>query len=235
MRTSKLKIMSLSICCLIVALWSEVQCVDYPEKEKISQLVRHQQIEVSPAGSIVAFAGETPPSGWLLCDGRQYSSLTYPELYDVVREKYAPEDEKQFLIKRNNASVLEKTFYLPDLRGRVIVGVDGGVGRLTSNSTLGASGGEENVTLVLNHIPIHDHVLKCSPQTQLGGPYPGDIIVPRGSPRATHDRCTDSSGGGQPHNNMQPYQVLNYIINTGNVDYRENDELIPLMNEKVAS
>ena len=239
MKISKLKFMPLSICCFIALFCSEIQCQGYSEEEKErgGQFFRYQQqMESSPTGSIIAFAGEKPPSGWLLCDGKQYSSLTYPELYDVVKEKYAPEDEKQFLIKRNNAAVLEKTFYLPDLRGRVVVGVDGSASRITSNNTLGVSGGEEHVTLALNHIPAHDHILKCSPQTQLGGLYPGDIIVPHGSPRATHDRRTDRSGGGQPHNNMQPYLILNYIINTGRHNEfeefnRQSDEIKQLRQE----
>lgn len=50
MKTSKLKIIPLSICCLIAALWSEVQCADSSKEEKkiIGQLIRNQQIESSP-------------------------------------------------------------------------------------------------------------------------------------------------------------------------------------------
>ena len=85
------------------------------------------------------------------------SSLTYPGLYEVIKEKYAPENIRAFLIERNGVAVLEKTFYIPDLRGRVIVGVDGGTGRVASNNTIGSVGGEESHILTVSEMPKHHH------------------------------------------------------------------------------
>lgn len=134
MNINRLIIVPIAIFCFSASLFSEAQCMEKVNDEKIE----NHQTTLVPAGGIMAFSGEVPPSGWLLCDGKQVSSLEYPELYTIIGEKYAPEDEKSFLVKRNMAAKFEKTFYLPDLKGRVIVGVDGGSGRVTSNNTLGA-------------------------------------------------------------------------------------------------
>lgn len=212
-KINKLKSLSIAVWCAVAALLAEIQGAEEQRDE--------------PAGIINSFAGEIAPNGWLLCDGQPCFSREYPKLYEVVKTKYVPSNEKlEFLeFNENNDN---KKFRVPDLRGRVIVGVDGGTGRVTVNNTLGASGGDENVILAINNIPIHDHVVKCSPQTQLGGQYPGDILVPNGSPRGTQNRHTDSAGGSQPHNNMQPYQVLNYIISTGQANRQQQSEILRL-------
>ncbi len=103
---------------------------------------------------------------------------------------------------------MEKYFCVPDLRGRVIVGVDGGIGRVTDNNTLGASGGEENTILSINQIPKHYH------KFIVGG---GTVNVGAGSYSIKESEKLDLMSGENPypHNNMQPYICLNYIINTG--------------------
>lgn len=68
-----------------------------------------------PAGTIVAFAGSTPPTGWLLCDGSQVSRSTYSLLYSVTANAYGAGDGST-------------SFHLPDLRGRFLRGVDGSAG-----------------------------------------------------------------------------------------------------------
>lgn len=69
----------------------------------------------APVGTIVAFAGSTAPSGWLLCDGTQVSRSTYATLYSVVANAYGSGDGTT-------------SFHLPDLRGRFLRGVDGSAG-----------------------------------------------------------------------------------------------------------
>jgi len=162
-----------------------------------------------PVGSIIAFAGDKEPEGWLMCDGSSYSSQKYPKLYEIIKEKYVLSNS--WIIEANKIST-EKFFHVPDLRGRVLVGVDNAANRVTSNNKLGESGGEENVTLKINQLPSHTHEIQCSPQTQLGGPYPADIILPDVRKNVTIPKNTGSSGENQPHNNMQPYLVSNYII-----------------------
>jgi microcystin-dependent protein len=117
---------------------------------------------------------------------------------------------------------MEKIFCVPDLRGRVIVGVDYGAGRVTANNTLGSSGGEETNMLGINNIPSHHHTLYGISGSS-GTPYAPTL----GSTKTSaYQATTEDTGGGQPHNNMQPYLVFNYIINTGQAGNRQNNQNI---------
>lgn len=88
-------------------------------------------------GAVIAFAGASAPSKWLICNGAAVSRTTYSSLFSIVGETYGAGDSST-------------TFNLPDLRGRVIAGLDeDATGRLTNQSvspdeaTLGANGGVE--------------------------------------------------------------------------------------------
>ena len=72
---------------------------------------------VAPIGSVVAWAGSDTmlPPGWLLCDGTEYSSATYPELASAIGSAHGGDGASSFNV--------------PDLRGRFIRGVDLGAGR----------------------------------------------------------------------------------------------------------
>ena len=95
-----------------------------------------------PVGMVSPFAGNTAPSGWLLCSGQAVSRTTYSALYNIIGNTYGSGDGVT-------------TFNLPDLRGRIVAGEDdmGGntAGRITSansgitGTTLGATGGNENL------------------------------------------------------------------------------------------
>lgn len=207
MKINKFKSLSVAICCLVVALWTETQGMEQIRNDE--QPVINHQVTL-PAGIICSFAAETPPDGWLLCHGQQCSSREYPELYKAIKTKFVPSDE-EIRILRNNADEdnIYKLFYVPDLRGRVIVGIDGGTGRVTANNTLGTSSGEERHQLTESELAKHTHSIPSRSgsgngvDANIGVSHPSSSIF------------TDLSGGDQPHNNMQPYLVLNYIINTG--------------------
>ena len=166
-----------------------------------------------PTGSVISFAGDKAPDGWLLCDGKKYSNQTYPQLYSVISTKYVPQNH--WIHESNESTQPVQLFLVPDMRGRTSVGVDDKANRVTTNNTLGASSGEEKHLLTLAEMPSHDHEIQCRPQTQLGGLYPHDIIVPGITQNITVSRTTNHSGNNQSHNNMQPYLMLNYIIKTG--------------------
>lgn len=72
--------------------------------------------ELVPPGTVVAFAGVTAPSGWLLCNGAAVSRSQYPALFTAIGTGHGS----------GNGST---TFNIPDYRGRFLRGVDGGVGR----------------------------------------------------------------------------------------------------------
>jgi microcystin-dependent protein len=201
MNISKLKILSISVCCLVASVWSDAQGMD------------EQRNNEEPSGKICSFAGEKAPSGWLLCDGAQYSSREYPRLYEVVKMKYVPSRE-EIRVLRFNAENNYKIFCVPDLRGRVIVGVDGGAGRVTSDNTLGASGGEEKHQLTIDELASHSHKtwLKNHQILALGG----HLSLTDNAPDPNVG--IQNTGKDKPHNNMQPYQILNYIISTGEIE-----------------
>ena len=75
-----------------------------------------------PAGMVMAFAGSTPPPGWLPCDGSLLSRTTYAVLFAVIGTGWGSGDGST-------------TFHLPDLRGRFLRGVDGAAGRDPNSGT----------------------------------------------------------------------------------------------------
>ncbi|MEM9610961.1 MAG: tail fiber protein [Actinomycetota bacterium] len=106
-----------------------------------------------PIGTLVAYAGQTAPHGYLACDGSAYSRVAYADLFAVLGELYGAGDGSS-------------TFNVPDLRGRVPVGGDrfgpaGAAGRITQFNTnpggLNQTAGTERHTLVTAELPSHTH------------------------------------------------------------------------------
>lgn len=161
-----------------------------------SQLVNVSGV---PAGTILPFAGVSEPAGWAFCDGRSMSVASYPNLYAAIGATYG--------------SGGAGTFNLPDLRGRAPVGKDnmGGnsAGRITpsgsgiTGTSLGATGGQESVTLTINQIPPHTHSYAWYQGNGGGGKTDGGGVTAG---------TTGSAGGGAAHTNVQPTLIINYII-----------------------
>ncbi|MFT3933564.1 MAG: phage tail protein [Chitinophagaceae bacterium] len=111
-------------------------------------------VNTIPSGTIVSFAGSTAPSGWALCDGSAISRTTNSSLFSAISTTYGSGDGST-------------TFNIPDLRGRSVFGKDdmGGTaasrltttGGLSSNNTLGATGGSQTTTLSVANLPSHNH------------------------------------------------------------------------------
>ena len=145
-----------------------------------------------PAGSIIQWGATSPPANWLLCDGSQVSRTTYSSLFAAIGTTYGV----------GNGTT---TFNLPNLRGRVGVGRDGSQ---TEFDTLGESGGAKTHTLSINQIPAHTHGGVSSTYSN-SGTTASSINRDAGG---TNNVSSASTGGGQAHNNLQPYLVTNYII-----------------------
>lgn len=153
------------------------------------------------AGMINIFGGSTPPAGWMFCDGAAVSRTTYSELFAAIGNAYGNGDGST-------------TFNLPDLKGRVPVGLD-----LTQTefNSLGIKGGEKTHLLTTAEMPSHSHTIKGYSGvddlnfTGLNGAFAAsDAVTP-------FDQQTQSTGGGAAHNNLQPYNTVNFIISIGNV------------------
>lgn len=183
--------------------------------------------QASPTvGEIRIFSGTYAPVGWAFCRGQILSINDYPGLYSVIRNTYG--------------TATLSSFVLPDLRGRIVIG--SGQGEGLSNRPLGTTGGESQVTLTTNQIPSHNHNFIVStaggtetapmnnllaiPSNEYPPGYSGekeDIVfylpenVENTRMVSLDEETIADNSGGEPHNNMQPYLALNYIICTNGV------------------
>ena len=94
---------------------------------------------MEPAGIVMPFAGSTAPQGYLFCDGSAVSRTDYADLFTAIGTTYGAGDEST-------------TFNLPDLSGRVVLGV-------SQSHALGTSGGEAAHTLTEQELPAHTHTV----------------------------------------------------------------------------
>lgn len=95
-----------------------------------------------PAGTIVQWPGATAPANWLLCQGQAVSRTTYASLFAAIGVQYGAGDGTT-------------TFNLPNLKGRVAVGLDSSQ---TEFDTLGETGGAKTHTLSISEMPSHTHI-----------------------------------------------------------------------------
>ena len=148
-----------------------------------------------PVGSVIPFSGTKAPDGYLFCMGQEVSRTERSDLFALIGTTYGEGDSST-------------TFNLPNLCGKVPVGLD--ISDISFNS-LGKTGGEKTHTLNINEIPSHNHVKNGIGWTDGTGFWVGsgnyttlDFDKDTG--------FTGTTGGNQPHNNLQPYITLNYII-----------------------
>lgn len=185
----------------------------------------------TPVGVVNDWAGleSKVPEGWMLCDGRSLPKADYPLLYERIGDTYGS-TSTTFNIPDHRGRVS----VAPDNMGGIPVG------RII-DTTLGGSGGEEMVTLTTAQLPSHTHSNGSltaasagghSHQTDTGNSFVvriatgGTWNLPAGSGNArdravtntagahTHNvtGSTSAAGGGNAHNNMQPYIIQNKII-----------------------
>jgi microcystin-dependent protein len=138
-----------------------------------------------PVGTIISFAGNSIPTGWLVCDGSEKSRSTYSTLFNSLGVSWGQGDGAT-------------TFNLPDLRGRFLRGVDGGAGNDPDKESriLLHSGGNvgDNVGSYQNdEFKSHKHGLRPWGGTMTGF-QTGGI---RADPSADGLHSTDFSGGSE--------------------------------------
>jgi microcystin-dependent protein len=173
--------------------------------------------------TILPFAATFAPKNWADCQGQLINISSNTALFALLGTTYG-----------GNGTT---TFALPDLRGRVIVGIGQGGG--LSNYAQGQLGGTENVTLTTAQLPAHNHPLTGSFSLQVSkglgthdipnaGDYLGTVVESGGTNANAYTATAGTTvalggfsgsgatvgmtGNNQPHSNMQPYLALRYII-----------------------
>lgn len=154
-----------------------------------------------PIGSVVEWFSTTIPTNWLECNGQEISRTEYAELFAVIGTKYGSGDGST-------------TFNLPNIKGKTTVGLDIDD---TDFNTLGKTGGEKTHTLTENEIPQMDvHMTKDTwfdrGGLEAGGAVNRKVVAGGGTGGSPEFVIGTVNGGGQAHNNLQPYIVSNYII-----------------------
>jgi microcystin-dependent protein len=161
-------------------------------------------------GQIMPFAGSVIPRGWALCNGATLAIQNYQALFALIGTYYGGDGIR--------------TFMLPDLRGRAILGSSGSGGQYA----VGMVGGNTQVTLQTAQLPQHSHTMQAS-TTSGSGRFPIQpaglvfgvntegtkyIFGTAGSSEVALAPSTNiqNAGGNQAHNNMQPYLVISYLI-----------------------
>lgn len=150
-----------------------------------------------PSGSVIEYAGDTAPNGWLICDGSAISRQKYSKLFEVIGTTYGSGDG-------------DSTFNLPNLKGKIPVGLNSDD---SDFNILGKTGGEKTHILKSNEMPSHNHrQTVTASRTGSGSTYVSWNANNLFGNTDTAARNTLNTGGGEAHNNLQPYIVLNYII-----------------------
>lgn len=181
-----------------------------------SDAVRMDQVSSAgvPIGAVIDWAGPTAPNNYMLCYGQEVSRSDYADLFSAIGVTWGS----------GNGTT---TFNLPDARGRVSAGKDnmGGVNAgllsLMNSTTLGGTGGSQVHTLDITQIPSHSHgvtdaghVHDYSIVSGSGGIATGSGLGQTSAQTsgATTGISIQSTGGGLPHNNIQPTIIFNKII-----------------------
>lgn len=151
-------------------------------------------------GEIRMFAGNFAPVGWAFCNGALLPISENETLFNLIGTTYGGDGQN--------------TFALPDLRSRVPIHVGPGF-------ALGQAAGAESVTLTVSQIPAHSHVAQgqtaAGTQTSPSGNVWANSSLGEfdlgDPPDSTMDPAAiGSAGGSQPHDNMIPFLVINFII-----------------------
>jgi microcystin-dependent protein len=147
------------------------------------------------------FAGNFAPAGWMFCDGQLLPISENETLFQLIGTTYGGDGES--------------TFALPNLQSRIPI--HQGAGFILAETT-----GTESVTLTVQQIPIHTHTLIAAKSNGTATNPGGNVLA--GSVSSVQPYVEDQAslntnnnnitpvGGSQPHENLQPYLCINYII-----------------------
>jgi microcystin-dependent protein len=155
------------------------------------------------------FAGNFAPRGWALCDGQLMPLSQNTALFSLIGTFYGGDGKSNFA--------------LPDMQGNAPLGQGQSGG--TSQYFLGESTGTQTVTLLETEMPAHAHTLRAAVQAGNNPTAASNLALARSSGGAAYFSVPVANqsqqmnvqtlavaGGSLPHNNMQPYLVLTFLI-----------------------
>jgi microcystin-dependent protein len=148
-------------------------------------------------GEIKLVSFSFAPTGWAFCDGQLLAIQQNQALFAILGTTYGGDGMR--------------TFALPNFQGLTPVHFGNGI-------ALGQSGGEATHTLTTNEIPAHHHLLASTLQATSENPA-GNLLASKArggvsiyAAPGPNINIGTSSGSSHPHNNLQPYLVLNFVI-----------------------
>jgi microcystin-dependent protein len=158
-------------------------------------------------GEIRLVAFTTVPPDWAVCNGQLLSIAQNQALFSILGTTYGGDGTSNFA--------------LPDLRGLVPM-------HTSSTFALGTVSGAETVALTASQIPIHTHAVTAttdpatapSPAAAILAAAPatlGDVYAQQTGLTSMASQDVGNAGASQPHSNMQPFLVVNYIICTNGI------------------
>lgn len=144
-----------------------------------------------------------PPTGWAFCDGQLLPISQNTALFSLLGTTYGGDGKS--------------TFGLPNMQGNAPM--QQGQGQGLSLRDLGEMSGSDTITLLTSEMPLHNHTMSTTNEdgnnTQPANRYFGrgqPLYVAPSALALMAPQCVAPSGGGLPHNNMQPYLTLNFCI-----------------------
>jgi microcystin-dependent protein len=140
-----------------------------------------------------------PPKGWAFCNGQLLPINQNQAVFALLGTTYGGDGRT--------------TFALPDLRGRAPI-------HFNNQFVQGQSGGESSHTLSVPELAAHSHVVSANSAAANTGftnantwaPVSGSNIFGTTPNAAMDTSVVTATGGSQPHENTQPYLVLNFVI-----------------------
>jgi len=167
-------------------------------------------------GEIRLFAGNFAPAGWMFCQGQLLPISQNETLFNLIGTTYGGDGQE--------------TFALPDLQGRapMHMGTSPADGQTYQ---LGEKGGVESVTLTTQQIPVHSHAflgssnaatLTSPSNSVVGTSAQVDYLTIATASVAMNANSITPVGGSQPHENMQPYLCVSFIISLFGIFPRPN-------------
>jgi microcystin-dependent protein len=149
-------------------------------------------------GEIKVISWNFPPKGWAFCNGQLLPINQNQALFSILGTTYGGDGRT--------------TFALPNLQGRSPLHVGSGI-------ILGEAGGETAHTINISEMPAHNHIPVGNSAAASASSASGNLWASVGNnpydptpDTAMNPACISATGGSQPHENMSPYLVLNFVI-----------------------